>query len=120
MILKPGNRWGAITGKISWTPAQALKETGFVMHPDALGVIFRTYTYLDNNNQPHKGTFISNYFPPSNPQTPAQQHRRGIFAGAVARWQALHPGQREEWNKRARGHPLSGFNLFMRNAMKEA
>jgi len=119
MILQPGNRWGKITGKISWTPEQALKETGFVMHPDALGVIFRTYTNLDDNNQPRKGTFISNYFPPSNPQTPAQQHRRGIFAGAVTRWQTLSSEQKKEWNKQARGRPLSGFNLFMKEAMTQ-
>lgn len=120
MILKPGFRWGNVTGKVSFTPGQALEELNFIMHPDALGVIFRGYSYLDDNLRKRRGTFVSNFFPPSNPQTPPQQHRRGIFAGAVARWHTLSPEQKKEWNQKARGKPLSGFNSFLSEALRSA
>lgn len=88
----------------------------FVMNPLALGVIFRQYVYYDDNNHPHTGTFISNYFPPSNPQTPEQQANRMKMRGAVAHWQQLPAQEKENWDRLARKKRLamSGFNLHNR------
>lgn len=111
MILKPGNPWGAIRGKLSLNPEQALAMFGFIMREDAQGVIFRQYRYLDDNLKPHIGTFISNYIPATNPQTELQQAHRAKMRSAVAHWQSLTNEQKKAWDKKARGRPLSGFNL---------
>jgi len=120
MILKPGNPWGFITGKLSLNPTQALAMFGFTMRPDAQGVIFRTYTYLDDNNRKKRGTFISNYVPPSNPQTEAQQANRQEFASAVSSWQGLTSGRQKYFNELAvkRHLAMSGFNLYVSKYLK--
>lgn len=123
MILKPGNPWGFITGKLSMNPEQALRMFDFVMNPEAHGVILRVYNMADDNGRTRKVNIISNYFPPSNPQTPAQQERRYKMRDAVHHWQELGPSARREYNKIAsrRKLQMSGFNyhnsLFMRNAI---
>lgn len=115
MLCKPGyvgSAWGRIRGKLSLNPEQALRMFGFVMNPDAHGVIFRQYVYYDDNNHPHTGTFISNYFPASNPRTEAQQANRAKMAAAVHHWQdEVEEEEKQEWNRRARGKHMSGFNL---------
>lgn len=121
MILKPGNPFGFITGKLSATPVQALKMFGFVMNPEAPGVILRIYTMTDDNNKnPHKVNIISNYFPPSNPQTPAQQSNRMKMRGAVAHWRELSQEEREAYDKEAsrRKLKMSGFNLHNSRFLK--
>lgn len=87
---------------------------GFAMNPNAQGVIFRQYLYYDDNNNPRTGTFISNYFPASNPQTEAQQANRAKMTAAVYHWQGLEEDEEKEWNRRARGKHMSGFNLHNR------
>lgn len=116
MILKPGNPWGRIRGKVSLNPEQALKMWGFIMDPTAKGVIFREYTYLDDNLKKHRGTFISNYFPPSNPQTEPQQANREKMRNAVIHWQSLDQGRKNFYNREAsRRHlQMSGFNYHNR------
>lgn len=114
MLCKPGHigsAWGRIRGKVSLNPTQALRMFGFEMNPEAHGVIFRQYVYFDDNNNPHTGTFISNYFPASNPRTEPQQANRTKFAGCVSSWQSLPAEEKKEWNRRARGKRMSGFNL---------
>lgn len=120
MILKPGNPWGFIRGKLSLNPEQALKMFGFHMNPDAHGVIFRVYTYRDDNNKQRKGCFVSNYFPPSNPQTPLQQANRHKMRLAVLHWQTLHTSEKTAWNKNAakRKLAMSGYNLHNREHLR--
>ena len=120
MILKPGNRWGILTGKLSLNPEQALAMFDFIMDPTAQGVIFRRYHYLDDNLKPKIGTFISNYKPPSNPQTPEQQAHRQKMADAVTHWQSLEQWEKEIWNKAAiqRKLQMSGFNLHNSDYIK--
>lgn len=79
-LQRKGFHWGKITGKLSCTPEQALRDFGFGMKPDAQGIIFREYTYTNAEGKRVKGTFINNYFPPSNPQTVTQQANRRRFA----------------------------------------
>lgn len=114
MLLKPGNPWGRIRGLVSLNPEQALRMFGFTMNPRAHGVIFRQYTYYDDNNHAHKGTFISNYFPASNPKSSDQQKNRRKMTKAVRDWQKLSEQEQEEWNRKAQGKHMSGFNLHNR------
>lgn len=117
MILKPGNPFGFITGKLSLNPDKALKMFGFEMDPEAHGVILRVYTMTDaNNKNPHKVNIISNYFPPSNPQTPDQQANRMKMRGAVAHWRELSQEAKEAYNKQAsmRKLKMAGYHLHNR------
>lgn len=118
MLCKPGHvgsAWGRLKGKLSLNPEQALRMFGFEMNPEAPGVIFRQYVYYDDNNNAHTGTFISNYFPASNPQTEAQQANRAKMAAAVKDWQdETIVEKKKEWNRRAQGKHMSGFNLHNR------
>lgn len=117
MLCKPGHvgsAWGRIRGLLSLNPEQAWRMFGFKMKPDAHGVIFRQYTYYDDNHHPRKGIFISNYFPPSNPQTSKQQANRGKMKAAVEDWHKLSAQEKKDWNRRARGKHMSGFNLHNR------
>lgn len=82
-ILSQPTPWGRITGKLSTTPEQALRLFGFVQNPDALGVILRIYTVYDAEGHESERQVISNYHPPSNPQTPEQQANRQTFADLV-------------------------------------
>lgn len=112
MILTKGRHWGRLRGKLSLNPEQALRTFGFVMRPDALGVIFRQYVWYDDNYRKHTGTFISNYLPASNPQTPEQQANRGKFGQAVIHWQSLDPARKQYYENQAKKKQLamSGFN----------
>lgn len=107
-----GSAWGRLRGKVSLNPEQTLKMFGFVMNPNAPGVIFRQYVYYDDNNHPHTGTFISNYFPASNPRTPTQQANRLKMTLAVDHWQnATTAEEKAIYNRRAQSKHMSGFNL---------
>lgn len=119
MILKPGNSWGRLQGLLKLTPEQALRMFGFIMDPEAEGVIFRQYVYLDDILRPHTATFISNYKPPTNPNTPAQKEQRKKLTDAVKEWHKLHHWQQAAWEMRARRERLqmSGFNLWNREFM---
>lgn len=118
MILKDDSPWGTLRGKISCTPEQALEQWGFVMKEGARGVNFRGYTYLDSMGVKHKGTFISNYNPPSNPQTPEQQANRLKMKKAVLHWQHLTSTERKQWHKKASKLKMSGFNLHNREFLR--
>jgi hypothetical protein len=115
MILPKGNAWGKLRGKLSTTPQQALDEWGFVQLPDAAGIIFREYRYLDVNNRKKTGTFISNYFTPTNPQTTRQNAMRHHF-GVVSKIALTHTTDLMSpiWRPLAEksGKPLDACNLF--------
>lgn len=121
MILKPGNPFGFITGKLSMNPEQALRSFGFVMNPDAPGVLLRVYTMTDENNKnPHKVNIICNYFPSGNPQTPDQQANRMKMKAAVRAWQGLSEEDKKKWNREAsrRKLKMSGYNLHNSQHLK--
>lgn len=54
------------------------------------------------------------FYTPTNPQTPAQQAWRAIFAAAISAWQGLTAQQKDLYNQRAKYRPLSGHNLYLR------
>lgn len=53
------------------------------------------------------------YYVPTNPQTGPQQANRQKMTDAVAVWQALTPAQKKEYNIKAKGKDMSGYNLFL-------
>jgi len=120
MLLPNNHPFGSLRGKLSCTPEMALEMFGFVMHPDATGVIFRVYRYKDGPSV-KTGTFISNYFPPSNPQTPAQQAHRAKMKAAVLHWQGLTPEQRAEWNAKAKKkqRKYAGYQLHNQDFIRK-
>lgn len=122
MILDHERAWGRLQGKLKLTPEQALRMFGFIMDPTAEGVIFRQYVYLDDILRPHTGTFISNYKPPTNPQTDKQQEWRNRMTIAVAHWHRITPEARANWNRKAKEKRLkmSGFNLHNQQLLLHA
>lgn len=119
MILPEGHTFGDIRGLIRCTPEQALEDFGFVMSPSAEGIILRGYTYKNTYGKKIKGTFVSNYIPPGNPQTIPQQAWRDVMKDAVAEWKALHPYVQDEWRRKAKGKKASGYNLFLRDYLEQ-
>lgn len=57
------------------------------------------------------------FYRPTNPQTIPQQALRGTFADGVANWQGLTTLEKVEYNNRAKGKKMSGYNLFLREYM---
>ncbi len=53
-----------------------------------------------------------------NPRYESQQAWRGVFADAVAAWQALTSEQKSQYNKNAVGKGLSGYNLFLKEYLR--
>ena len=51
---------------------------------------------------------------PKNPRTEDQQNQRGKMADGVLSWQGLTPEEKKEYNKRAIGKHMSGYNLFLK------
>jgi hypothetical protein len=89
------------------------------MRPRAEGVIFRGYTYQDENGHNKKGTFLSNYTPPGNPQTIPQQTWRATMTAAVLNWHNLGQQAKQSWNNRAKKMHMSGFNLHNREYLRD-
>jgi len=54
------------------------------------------------------------HFIPVQPGTPAQLAWWQVFRTGVQQWQALTPGQKETWKKKAYPPHMSGFNRYMR------
>ena len=54
------------------------------------------------------------YYITKNPRTGPQQTWRGVFADAVAAWKALTPDEKNQYNIKAKGKHMSGYNLFLR------
>ena len=50
-----------------------------------------------------------------NPRTPSQQTQRGKMSAAQQAWHSLSPAEKGVWNKKAKGLPKSGSNLFVSN-----
>jgi len=102
---------GTITGKLKCTPAEAWENWGFAMRTDCTAILFRSYTYLNANGKKKKGTFISNFRKPTNPQTETQQGNRRLMKLANKQWKELSAGAKEDYRKRALRLGISGFNL---------
>lgn len=82
---------------------------------DARGTLGKAIVY---SNWKGLGT-VRMWLKPYNPNSALQQAQRQIIANAVLGWQSLAPGIKANWDSSASGkstkaHPLSGFNLFVR------
>jgi hypothetical protein len=62
-----------------------------------------------------KGTqYIKPYQKPFNPRTLFQQSNRTKWKEIAHQWQELDESEKEVYNARAEGKPMSGFNLFVK------
>jgi len=57
--------------------------------------------------------FKMKFYRPTNPRTEKQQAHRQILAEAVALWKALPLSTKKEYNKKAYGKQMSGYNKFI-------
>lgn len=62
--------------------------------------------------------YIRSYAKPNNPRTRKQQKHRKLFRDASRAFKALSKEEKEQWNRKAGGMPLTGFNLFVKETMK--
>jgi hypothetical protein len=58
-----------------------------------------------------------NFYPYVITHTTVQQINRSWFAQSVSRWQVLSFEDKEQYNKRAVGMHMSGYNLWMKEHM---
>ena len=64
--------------------------------------------------RPRKRYFVvMRDYAPTNPRTVEQQARREAFADGASEWAGLTTEEKAEYNMRAKGRALSGYNLFM-------
>ena len=52
------------------------------------------------------------FYVPTNPQTENQQANRQKYTDSIIAWRALTNQQKAEYNKKAIGKRMSGYNLF--------
>ena len=64
-----------------------------------------------------KLTILMKFYEPTNPQTVIQQANRTKLANGVIAWQSLTDNQKAIYNNRAKGKPLTGYNLFIKEYM---
>lgn len=57
---------------------------------------------------------LEKFYRPTNPRTVPQQAQRAKMTAAVAAWQSLTGSQQKEYDVKAKGKQMSGFNLFLR------
>lgn len=57
---------------------------------------------------------------PANPRSAPQQAHRARLAQAVEAWHALSETDRDAWRRLAERKRATGFNLFIRHALKGA
>ena len=57
------------------------------------------------------------YYITRNPRSYEQQANRQKYADGVAAWQALTSDEKNQYNIRAKGKRMSGYNLFLKEYM---
>jgi len=81
------------------------------LHPLVKSVSGRVWSlvfYSSRNLQ-----YARRYVIPHNPNTAAQKSRRNLFAEVVTLWQKLPKYKQVQWNQKASGKMMSGYNLFI-------
>lgn len=85
------------------------KVTGPLFSVSASGNIKRTLVYTSS-----KGVaIVKKLTPATDKRSEAQDEQRNLYQFFVGIWNGLTPEQKEPWNTQAKGHPLTGFNVFM-------
>ncbi len=59
-------------------------------------------------------SYVRRYIVPPNPNSPGQRACRGAFSDLVKIWKELPEEHRQAWRNKARGKPMTGYNLFIR------
>jgi len=75
----------------------------------------RTGIYQITHIDGKRKNIVFPYYWPKNPRTVAQQANRGKMTNAVAAWQDLTDEQKQNYNRKARGMQMSGYNLYLKN-----
>lgn len=97
-------------GKEYLLQVQTLVLTGF-----PLGSMEARGRYRDIIFAVRQGTqYVKPYRTPFNPQTLSQQINRNKWKEIGKSWQELADSEKAEYNLRAAGKPLSGFNLYVK------
>jgi len=66
-----------------------------------------------------KGIAIAkSFFKSKDTKSSVQLDRRLIYRQGVNEWNYLPEGEREEYDNKAKGKPLTGFNVFMKEYLK--
>ena len=91
------------------------KLRGPLFSIDAKGKLGKSLVFSSNKNIKR----VSKYYTPRNPKTIIQQDNRSIFSYAVASWQSLDEGQKEDYNQSAAnlGLKMSGYNYYIQTYM---
>jgi len=94
-------------------------KNGEITRDEAMALNDKVGIYQRKNT--HEGKRISHMklYVPTNPRTPNQQSHRFIFKNGVQYWQGLTENGKKAYNKRAKPHNFSGFNLFMREYLNQ-
>jgi len=87
----------------------------FTLGSDILAdAILLSGIYRTDNVSGYTRYYREPYYITRNPRSTNQQAWRGIFADAVAGWEALTPEQKAVYNQRAKYKKMAGRNLFIR------
>ena len=81
-------------------------------------VILLSGIYRTDNVTGRTKFYREPFYLTKNPRTEAQQANRQKFADAVAAWQGLTSEQKNQYNIKAKGRHMSGYNLFLREYLK--
>ena len=99
-----------------------------ISRPNGYGEAVYAFSYFGHDNV-HAGIYHqrkgvngrinikSKFYMPTNPRTIPQQANRAVFANAVSGWQGLTDEQKLEYNNRAVGKHMLGYNLYIREYM---
>ena len=82
------------------------QKTCAVLHGKLGDYIYRHYPAQSTQKVPA--------YVPTNPQTPAQQAWRQVFADGIAAWKALSAEAKAEWWRKAKKKQMCGPHLFQR------
>ena len=91
------------------------RVSGPLFSLSASGTIGKAFTFLTWKGIP----VCREWFRPANPQTAGQVNVRTALTLTVALWQALPDVVKTTWNTFAEGTQMSGFNQWVKRAMKE-
>lgn len=73
------------------------------------GTLGKQVTAVERNGD----NFLRTYIIPHDPKTLAQMKQRNKFTEANDAWKALSPEEKHQYNERAKGTKLYGYQLFV-------
>jgi len=90
-------------------------EYGIVDYGDGL---ILSGIYRTDNVTGETKNYREPYYITKNPRTDLQQANRQKYADSILAWRGLTDEQKNQYNKRAIGKRMSGYNLFQKEYLK--